>query len=178
MKKNITPIIVSVVLMILVLCLILPFIPPAHAVVRTYDRDVRSISMTSTLAGTTDQLFTVTGGRIEIISLFGECTLDAGSPGNTLIQLDSATDPNYDRDFSTTVDIGALGIGDVVRFSNAIDEGILRLTSNEGAGQSLSWFCSPGEIELNTASGTTGTIIWYMSYRKLESGALVTVSEN
>ncbi len=177
MKKNAGKITLAV--LFLTTCMIIAYvITPVFAVVRTYDRDVRSISMTSTLAGTTDQLFTVTGGRIEIISLFGECTLDAGSPGNTLIQLDSATDPNYDREFSTTVDIGALGIGDVIRFTNAIDEGILRLTSNEGAGQPLSWFCSPGEIELNTASGTTGTIVWYMSYRKLESGALVTVSEN
>ncbi len=139
-------------------------------------RDVRTISMTSTLAGTTDQLFTVTGGRIEIVSLFGECTTDAGSPGNTLIQLDATAGTDYDREYSTTVSIDALGAGDVVRFSNAMDEGDLDLTANVGAGQTLSWFVSPGEIELNTASGTTGAIVWYMSYRRLGPSARVTAN--
>ena len=153
--------------------LLIPNIP-VEAVVRAPDNAVRTVFMTSTLVGTTDQMFTVTGGRIEIVSLFGECTTDAGSPGNTLIQLDATAGTDYDREFSTTVDIGALGEGDVVRFSNAMDEGVLDITVNVGAGQTLSWFCSPGEIELNTASGTTGAIVWYMSYRRLEPGSRVT----
>lgn len=147
--------------------------------VRAVPRDkriFRSIFMTSTLAGTTDQLFTVTGGRIEIVSLFGECTVAAGTPGNTLIQLDATASSDYDREFSTTVDIGALGVGDVIRFSNAMDEGVLDLTANVSAGQTLSWFCSPGEIELNTAAGTTGAIVWYMTYRRLEPASRVVES--
>lgn len=147
--------------------------------VRAVPRDkraFRTISMTSTLAGTTDQMFTVSGGRIEIVSLFGECTVAAGSPGNTKIQLDATAGINYNTDFSTTVNIDALGEGDIVRFTNAIDEGILDLTVNVGAGQTLSWFCSPGEIELNTAAGTTGTIVWYMTYRRLEAAARVTAN--
>ncbi len=177
MKKNAGKIIVAVLL--LMVCMVIAYaLTPAFAVKRSYDQDVRTIVMTSTLAGTTDQMFTVTGGRVEIISLFGECTVAAGSPGNTLIQLDATTSSDYDREFTTTVNIDALGVGDVLRISNAIDEGVIDITANVGAGQTLSWFCSPGEIELNTASGTTGAIVWYMSYRKLESGALVTVSAN
>lgn len=146
--------------------------------VRAVPRDkraFRTISMTSTLAGTTDQMFSVSGGRIEIVSMFGECTVEAGSPGNTLLQLD-ATDSDQDREFSTTVNIDALDAGEVIRFSNAIDEGVLDLTGAVGAGQTLSWFCSPGEIELNTAAGTTGTIVWYMTYRRLERAARVTAN--
>ena len=67
-----------------------PPVRDSQAVPRGWDR-VQVVKMTSTLAGTTDQMYTVTGGRIEIVSLFGECTVDAGSPGNALIQLD-ATD--------------------------------------------------------------------------------------
>lgn len=148
----------------------------AQAIPRSSDEDVRTVNMTSTLAGTTDQMFTVTGGRIEIISLFGECTVAAGTPGNTLIQLDATDSSDHDRAFSTIVDIGALGVGDVVRFSSAMDIGVLDITANRGAGQPLSWFCSPGEIELNTSSGTTGAIVWYMSYRRLETNSRVTAN--
>jgi hypothetical protein len=167
-----------VFVMLVLLALALYAISPTEAVPRSFDNGVRFISMTSTLAGTTDQLFTVTGGPIEIVGFFGECTTAAGSPGNTLIQLDATTGSDYDREFSTTVNIDALGAGDVVRFSNAIDEGVLDLTANVGAGQPLSWFCSPGEIELNTAAGTTGAIVWYMSYRRLDRASRVSVSSN
>ncbi len=166
---------------IMLLCLLVsvlfrPPVRPAHAVVRSYDQDVRTISMTSTLAGTTEQLFTVTGGRIEIVSLFGECTVAAGSPGNTSVLLDATDGSDYDRSLSTSVNMDALGAGDIVRFTNAIDAGVLDLTANKAAGMPLSWFCSPGEIELKITSGTTGAIVWYMSYRKLESGAVVTAN--
>ncbi len=167
---------VSVAVLFLVLLLSLIFIKPTNAIVRSIDGDVKTVNMTSTLAGTTDQMFTVTGGRIEIISLFGECTTAVGSPGNTLIQLDATAGSDYDREYSTTVAIGALGEGDVIRFTNAIDEGVLTLTANVGAGQPLSWFVSPGEIELNTNAGTTGAIVWYMSYRRLEPNSRVTAN--
>lgn len=173
MKKTL---IVLAVCTLVTICL-LPLIRPSHAVVRAYDQDVRTVVKTSTLAGTTDQLYTVTGGRIEVVSLFGECTTAAGSPGNTLIQLDATDGTDYDREYTTTVNIDALGAGDVVHISNAIDEGVIDITANVGAGQTLSWFVSPGEIELNTAAGTTGAIVWYMSYRKLEAGAKVVAAD-
>ncbi len=170
---------VTIILLVALALTAAYMLTPTYAVVRSYDNDVRTVSMTSVMTGSTDQLFTVTGGRIEIISLFGECTVViASSPGNMTIQLDEASDPNYDRAFSTVVSINSLGLGDVIRFSNAIDIGILRLTANEGAGQTLSWFCSPGEIEQTLSSTGTGAIKWYLSYRKLESGSLVKVSEN
>ena len=161
-------------ILLVIAVLLVVQLKPADAIVRSIDGDVKTVNMTSTLAGTTDQLFTVAGGRIEIVSFFGECTTDVGSPGFTLIQLDATAGSDYDREYSTTIAIGALGEGDVIRFTNAIDEGVLTLTANVGAGQPLSWFVSPGEIELNTNAGTTGAIVWYMSYRRLEPNSRVT----
>ncbi len=149
--------------------------------VRAVPRDkriFRTISMTSTLAGTTDQLFTVTGGRIEIVSMFGECTLAAGSPGNTLIQLDADAGTDYDLEFTTTVSWDSIDTGAIVRFTNAIGEGVADFSKNIGAGQTLSWFCLPGEIELNTNAGTSGSIVWYMTYRRLEPASRVVISSN
>lgn len=133
----------------------------------------RTLAMTSTLAGTSDDLFTVSGGRVEIVSFFGECTVSAGTPGSTYIFIDATAGAEYDYNFSTSVSIDSLDGGDVIRFTNAIDQGVLGFTSNVGAGQTLSWFCPPGTIKLSTSSGTAGTIIWYMTYRRLESGSRV-----
>lgn len=135
-------------------------------------RDVRSISMTSVFAGQTDQMFTVSGGSIEIVSLFGHCTVDVASdPGNLIIQLDGAS--GDDLTFSATASANALNAGDIVRFSNAMDNAVTDVTANVGAGQTLSWYCFPGEIEQFCASTGTGNIVWYMSYRRLHPASRV-----
>jgi len=119
-------------------------------------------------------MFTVSGGPIEIVSLFGECTTAIGTVGTTVIQLDATAGSDYDRTFSTAVDIDALAVGDLVRFTNAIDEGVLNIDANVGAGQTLSWMCSAGEIELNPTTTSTGAVTWYMSYRRLVPASRVT----
>ena len=170
------------ILLIAIICLAIgvflyPPIRTSQAVVRSYDQDVFTATMSSVVTGGTDQMFTVAGGRIEIISLFGECTTAmASSPGDMKIFLDATSGSDYDRDFSTTVTVDSLGAGDLIRFTNAIDEGVLDLTANTGAGQTLSWFCSPGEIEQIITSTGTGNVTWYMSYRKLEPEAVVTAN--
>jgi len=175
MKKHAGKITLAV-LLFMVFMVIVYAMTPAFAVVRSYDQDVRTISMSSVMTAQTDQMFTVSGGRIEIVSLFGECTTDiAGDPGAMTIKLD-ATVSAQDRDFSTAVSVNALNAGYVIRFTNAINKGVLTPTGSSGAGQTLSWFCSPGEIEQYTASTGTGNITWYMSYRKLEAAAVVTAN--
>ena len=147
---------------------------PAHAVPRAPDNAVRTVTMDSVFTGDPDQMFTVSGGPIEIVSLFGECTTGIGTVGATVIQLDATAGSDYDRTFSTAVDIDALAVGDLVRFTNAIDEGVLNIDANKGAGQTLSWMCSTGEIELNPTTTSTGAVTWYMSYRRLVPAARVT----
>ena len=178
MKKNLTPIIVFVISMTLVLCLVYPFIKPVHAVVRSYDQDVRTITMSTVMTAGTDQMFTVSGGPIEIISLFGQVTtIIASTPGNISIILDSAVDPNYDADFSIVVALANGSLGDVLTFgaiTNSENAGIL--TANENASYPLSWFCPVGEIEQKLSGTGTGAIKWYMSYRKLSRDAVVTAN--
>lgn len=167
--------VVALLIIALVMCLRIPP-QPAYAVPRGWDR-VLVVTKSTVMTAQTDQMFTVTGGCIEIVSLFGQCTTSMGTnPGDMTILLDAATSADYDRHFCTDVTINALAVGDVIRFTNAIDEGVLDLTANTGAGQTLSWFCSPGEIEQYTTSTGTGAIKWYLSYRALESGAKVTAN--
>jgi len=165
--------IAAVVLVVLAMCLRIP-LEPAYAVPRSYDQDVQTISMDSVVSGATDNMFTVSGGRIEIVSLFGECTTAIGTVGATKIWIDATAGTDYDNDFCTSVDIDALGAGDVVTFTNAVSEGVLTFVANQNAGQTLSWFCPPGVILLDPTTTSTGAITWYMSYRKLEREAVVT----
>ena len=176
MKKNAGKITVAV--LCLMACMIIAYvITPAFAIKRSYDQDVQTISMSTDMSGATDDMFTVTGGRIEIISLFGECTTSIGTIGNTDIYLDATAGAAYDRDFCTAVNIDALVAGGVVTFTNAVSEGVLTFVGKQGAGQTLSWFCSPGVIIIDpTTAASTGNITWYMSYRKLEAEAVVTAN--
>ena len=146
-----------------------------RAVPRAPRNPIRTVTMDSLLNPATDDMFTVTGGRIEIVSLFGECTTSIGTVGTTDIYLDATAGAAYDRDFCTAVNIDALVAGGIVTFTNAVSEGVLTFATKEGAGQTLSWFCSPGVIILDpTTAGSTGAITWYMSYRRLENASRVT----
>ena len=177
MKKNAGKITVGV--LILMACMVIAYvITPAFATKRSYDQDVQTISMSSVMTDAADQMFTVSGGAIEIISMFGQVTtIIASSPGNISIILDSAVDPNYDADFSIVVALANDSLGDVITFgaiTNSENAGIL--TANENASYPLSWFCPVGEIEQKLSSTGTGAIKWYMSYRKLDPEAVVTAN--
>ncbi len=172
---------VTVILFCIMVCVgtfLLPDIEPSYAVVRSYDQDVRTVTMSSVMTANADQLFTVSGGAVEIVSFFGQVTtIIASTPGDVSIILDSAVDPNYDADFSIVVTLADGSLGDVITFgalTNQENAGLL--TGNENAGQPLSWFCPVGEIEQKLSGVGTGVIKWYMSYRKLDKEAVVTAN--
>lgn len=178
MKKNAGKITLAV--LFLVACIIIVHaIMPAFAVVRSYDNDVHTVTISTVMTATSDQMFTVSGGPIEIVSLFGQCTTAlAGSPGDMTIEVDATDGTDYDNDFSTTVTVDTVGAGDVITFTNAVSEGVLTFVANQNAGQTLSWFCPEGEIEQLLTSTGTGAIEWFMSYRKLTSASTAAASVN
>jgi len=138
------------------------------------DARVEIISATTDFTASTDVMFSVAGGPIEILSLYGLCTtLAAGSPGTMVIEMD-ATTAAQDGDFSTTVNVDALAAGDVIRFTQAIDEGVLTWTTSTLAGQPLNWFAAIGDIEQTLSSTGTGNVTWYMTYRDITGSSTVT----
>ena len=139
--------------------------------------EVATVTATTDFTAGTDDMFLVAGGAIEVISLFGQCTtLAGGSPGTMVIEMDATAGAAYDSDFSTTVNVDALGEGDIIKFSNATDEGVLSIAANTAAGQQLSWFAPEGTIEQTLSSTGTGVVKWYLTYRLLDSGATVTAA--
>ena len=127
------------------------------------------------LNAATMTVFTVTGGAIEILSYFGQCTTILGSPSNTKIGIDATDGAAYDGDFCTTVDCDAVAEGGTLRLLHADAETVLDITSKENAGSPLSIFCPAGNI-INTHTSATGAITWYMTYRPLDYGVSVTAS--
>ena len=178
MRKKIGKITVAALAVLAMAFVVISLLTPAFAVVRSYDQDVQTITMSSVMTGAADQMFTVSGGAIEIISMFGQVTtIIASTPGNISIILDSAVDPNYDAEFSIVVALANGSLGDVLTFgaiTNSENAGIL--TANENASYPLSWFCPVGEIEQKLSGTGTGEIKWYMSYRKLDAAAVVTAN--
>ena len=121
MKKNAGKITIAV-LLLMASMIIAYVITPAFAVVRSYNQDVQAISMTTVMTGSNDDMFTVTGGPIEVISLFGQVTtILAGASGNLSIVLDSAVDANYDADFTVVIDAANGRLGDVFTFGALVN---------------------------------------------------------
>lgn len=139
---------------------------------KTYVR----VSSAASVAASAVDLFDVLGGRIEITSMMGQCTtVMASNPGACSLIID-ATTGDQDADFTTAVNIDALGVGDVVNFAAVTGgESVLVLDANENGALPVSWFCPIGMIEQKTASTGTGAITWYMVFRPLEDGVTVTV---
>lgn len=137
---------------------------------------IYTLVKTSAMDASTDALFTVAGGAIEIVSMFGTVTtVLGGAPGDVSININHS-DNNYDAVFSIPVTIANSLLGDVITFG-AITSGRNAgdATVNVNAGQPLSWFCPVGTIEQTLTSDGSGAIEWYMTFRPLEEGVTVIV---
>jgi hypothetical protein len=139
---------------------------------------VYSLSKEAVCTGATDDLFTVAGGEIEIISFFGQVTtIIAGTPGNVSINVNATEGATHDLDFTAVVALADNLFGDVIKFDALSGgENTAEATVNTGAGIPLSWFCPAGVIEQTLSSTGTGNVTWFMSFRPLVAGVTVVVS--
>ena len=125
----------------------------------------------------TDELWTVAGGAIEILSCWGQVTtIIVGTPGNVSLRVNATAGATHDADFCAVVALANDMFGDVITFDALSGgENTADATVNVNAGIPLSWFCPPGVIEQTLSSTGTGVVTWYMTYRPLETGVTVTV---
>ena len=125
----------------------------------------------------TDELWTVAGGAIEILSCWGQVTtIIAGAPGNVSLGVNATAGTTHDADFTAVVALANDMFGDVITFDALSGgENTADATVNVNAGIPLSWFCPAGVIEQTLSSTGTGVVTWYMTYRPLETGVTVTV---
>ena len=124
-------------------------------------------------AATTQALFTVTGGRIAVLLLFGEVTTIVQAQANNL-KVTSAPTTGTAVDIASNLDINAKEAGTLLLCEL---DGTALVGANAGAGLSGvggSLCIVPiGTIQIQTSATNTGATKWDLWYFPLDIGATV-----
>ena len=124
--------------------------------------------------GTTQEIFTITGGRVLVSLLFGEATVALGGVANDLsVQMNPTTGTTYI--IASAIEGNALEAGGLLVVEG--DGTALMITGKAGAGPIISgtglWICPVGAIEFKCVGSTTGSTKWDIWYFALDEGASV-----
>ena len=130
------------------------------------------VRATATLPQTTaEALYTITGGRILLVSIIGEVTTVIQTQANNtkLTFNPTATGSSTDicANLSTTADAVGTLYGITGTIANAMTENML-MAVDQG-----NLILSEGTIDLNCAASNTGSVKWDMFYIPLDEGATV-----
>lgn len=136
------------------------------------------VKSVSTAAAGTFALFSVVGGRILVLELFGVPTVQVGATATTA-KIQATPTSGAASDLSTTVAIASLPVG---RHLSVPGGSITTLRTGAGEGgvtgiASPGLIVTPGSIELVLAgSSGAGTMSWTLLYLPLEVGAAAAVA--
>ena len=124
--------------------------------------------------GTTQDIFTVTGGRVLVSLLLGEATTIFGAVANDIsVQSNPTTGTTYI--IASAIEGNALEAGGLMVVEG--DGTALMITGKAGAGPIISgtgrWICPVGTIEFKCVGSTTGASKWDIWYFPLDEGASV-----
>jgi hypothetical protein len=119
---------------------------------------------------TTQTLFTVSTGNVELISLVGEVTTVVQTQANATKLTYNPTGTGASTDLCATLDITADAVGTFYSitgiFTDPLQSGIWI-----ASGLMYPLVLGPGTIELDCAATNTGATQWFALYRAIESGA-------
>ena len=128
--------------------------------------------------GTVANIFTITGGPIQVMSLTGEFTTAVTSGGASTLKLTMDPTAGADTDMCTAVDLQSVIVNTWAYITGAIGGAIVYAEP----GTALPLGCStrlelpPGTIDMTMSNNTptVGAITWYLRYKPLASGVTVT----
>jgi hypothetical protein len=128
---------------------------------------------TAGLPATTDEaLFTITGGRVELVQVIGEVTTVIQTQTNNTKLKFNPTATGADTNICAVLDISADAVGTLYgitgTIANAMIDGLLQVKSQADA-----LILSEGDIELDCAATNTGSVAWDIWYRPIDNGAKV-----
>lgn len=136
---------------------------------------VRVERATDTLPQSTDEaIFTVTGGRVLVTSLYGEVTtvIGAGTTPELKVKF-NPTATGADTDLSAATNIASDAVGTIYQatgdYSTVLSQGLLTC---EGA-LVTPFLVSEGDIEIDMDESVTGAIQWTLTYIPYDDGASV-----
>lgn len=128
--------------------------------------------------GSIADLFTITGGPIEVIALVGEIIeAVSGDPCDLKLVMDP-TD-GADTDMCTVIDIDGFVIHSWIYLDGTIGNPAVQAIPGTalplGIGMDIPLVLPPGTIDMNLANSdpTTGSIVWYLRYKPLKTGVTV-----
>lgn len=117
-------------------------------------------------------IFTITGGRIEVVRIVGVVTTVIQSGANNL-KLTSYPTTGTSGDLCTTTDIASLEVGGMVTIDGTVGNALV-LTNAFGIKQMTTRLWLPiGAIHWDCSASKTGQIAWELFYVPIDSGATV-----
>lgn len=118
-------------------------------------------------------LFTITGGRIMVISLIGEVTTVIQTQANNTKLVFDPTAAGADQDLCAVLDITADAVGEHYTISGTVGDAMRSdlLIGNGVLQEPL--ILSEGDIELNCAASNTGSVAWDLIYSAIDTDATV-----
>jgi hypothetical protein len=122
-------------------------------------------------------LFNVTGGRIKLIDIYGEVTVQIGAVANGT-QLVSNPTVGADVDLCTDTDINGDAVGTIYGITGTFASAMVKSASGTVVYQATPTVIPVGAIELDCAAsdGGGGRVKWTLHYLPLEDGAMVTAA--
>jgi hypothetical protein len=124
--------------------------------------------------GTTQDIFTVAGGRVLVRLLLGEVTTILGATAND-ISVNTVPTVGTGYIIASGIEGNALEAGALMVVEG--DGTALMITGKAGAGPIISgtgwWVCPAGTINFECAASTSGATKWKIFYFPLDDGASV-----
>lgn len=128
--------------------------------------------------GSVANIFTITGGPIEVVALAGEITTAVSANACNLKMIMDPT-AGADTDMCAVLDINGFVVNSWIHLdgtiANAAVQGVPGTALPLGVGMDVPLILPPGTIDMNLANSdpTTGAITWYMRYKPLKTGVTV-----
>lgn len=121
---------------------------------------------------TTTAYFTVTGGKVLILGIYGEVTTNIQAAANS-VKLISNPTTGADVDLCAALDINGKAAGTMLNITGTLSDALVATTSGGMKGQAAGVVVAAGTIDLNATASTTGATKWAIQYVPIDIGAYI-----
>lgn len=124
-------------------------------------------------ASTTATIFTVSGGPVLILDLFGEVTTVFASGANNFKYSITDTASSTTTDISANADVASTAVGSFITLNTSLGGATLITAGGTGIANNAQVRAPIGSIKVTTSATKTGNLRYQIRYRPLAPGAKV-----
>ena len=121
---------------------------------------------------TQSALFTITGGRIRVLGIYGEVTTIIETKANNTKLVSNPT-VGADVDLCAVNDITADAVGTIYTITGTLANAMVATTSGAVPDQAAKVVVAAGTIDLSCAASNTGATKWVLQYEAIDPGVTV-----